>query len=671
MSQLLTGIVIVAASGFPGLLLGRRSAVGQYAATLLSVAGSVLGIAGAIAAATTVGGAEWRRPWVLPGAEFHVGVDGLSLVFLMPVFFISLCGSIYDLAYWKQAEHPQNGRKLRMFYGLLTAAMALLIVARNGLLFLYGWELMALSAYFLVTTEDDREDVREAGWIYLAATHTGTLILFGLFALLRAATGTFDLVPVSAEALSPAALTLVFVLALLGFGLKAGLMPLHVWLPGAHAAAPSHVSALMSGVIIKMGIYGLVRVLSLLPTPPTWPGALLLALGSTSGVLGVAFAVGQHDLKRLLAYHSIENIGIIVMGIGLAMIGRALDRPAWIALGMGGALLHTWNHAIFKSLLFYGAGSVQHAAHTREIDELGGLAKTMPRTAFCFLVGAAAICGLPPLNGFVSELLIYLGLFQTLGLDGGRSYAGASLAAPVLALIGALALACFVKAFGIVFLGSPRSRRAAEAVESPTAMTGPMFLLVGCCAVIGLAPNLTAPVLERGIAAWLPGGFADGVRLGELAPLGWISAIGLLLVGGTALIGGWLLARLRRLGAATTCTWGCGYAAPTPRMQYTSSSLAQMLVNLMSGILRPHVRRTPVRGLFPDSTAYAGEVDDVVLKRFVLPSAERLADRAAWFRRFHQGSTQIYLSYILAVLFLTYLWQFRVYQGWLMWRWIP
>src|SRR5205807_3118219 len=272
-----------------------------------------------------------------------------------------------------------------------------------------------------VATEDHEESVRAAGWRYLAASHLAALCLFAMFALLRSATGTFNLVAIPDTLSIPGMATAIFLLALIGFGLKAGIMPMHVWLPSAHANAPSHVSALLSGLMIKMGIYGLVRICSLLPTPPVWWGSLLLGFGAISGVLGVAFAIGQHDLKRLLAYHSIENIGIIVMGLGLAMLGRSLNRTDWILLGLGGALLHVWNHALFKSLLFLSAGSVVHAAHTREIDRLGGLGKVMPCTAFCFLIGAVAICGLPPLNGFVSELLIYLGLFRSLGINGDSS----------------------------------------------------------------------------------------------------------------------------------------------------------------------------------------------------------------------------------------------------------
>jgi hydrogenase-4 component B len=501
----LVGSILAAVSGVPALLLSRSSNTGQRITTALGILGAGLGMTGsglfwALGKST---GLEWS--WdIFPGAAFSVGIDGLSALFLVPIFLVFALGSIYGLDYWKQTAHPHNGRKLGLFYGLATAGMAVLVMARDSIVFLFGWEATALSAYFLVTTEDDQQQVRETGWIYLVATHVGTLSLFALIAFLRAVRGSFALTPLDDDALTPATATAIFASALLAFGLKAGIMPLHIWLPSAHAIAPSHVSALMSGVILKMGIYGIVRISSLFPHPPLEWGATLLPLGAASGVLGVAFAIGQHDLKRLLAYCSIENIGIIAMGIGVALIGRSLGRGDWVILGMSGAVLHVWNHALFKALLFLSAGSVIHATHTREIDHLGGLAKLMPRTSLCFLVGAVAICGLPPLNGFVSEFLIYLGLFSTLGLDDGPAWPSAALGAPVLALIGTLAVACFVKAYGAVFLGSARSEHALHARESGLAMVGPMTVLVACCVFIGVAPTWIGPLLARGVAAWAP-----------------------------------------------------------------------------------------------------------------------------------------------------------------------
>jgi hydrogenase-4 component B len=669
---ILLGIAAAAVSGVPGLFLGRTSLAGQWLTTLIAVAAAAVGLAGVGWYWATGESHPVSWPWaLLPGAEFSVAVDGLSAVFLVPVFLVSLLGNVYGLGYWRQDTHPQNGRKLRLFYGLLTAGMALVVVARNGVLFLVGWEAMALAAFFLVTTEDHEAEARAAGWIYLVATHVATLSLFALFALLRAVNGSFALVPLNAADLTPGLATAIFVCALIGFGVKAGIMPLHIWLPSSHAIAPSHVSAIMSGVIIKMGIYGLVRVLSLLPPPVEW-GAIVLGLGIVSGVLGVAFAIGQHDLKRLLAYHSIENIGIIVMGLGLALIGRSVGRADWVILGLAGALLHVWNHALFKALIFLSAGSVIHAVHTREIDHLGGLAKTMPRTALCFLVGAVAICGLPPLNGFVSEFLIYLGLFGTLSTPAGTwtqdqavVITAAAIGVPALALIGALAAACFVKVFGAVFLGEARSDHARHAHESPPSMLGPMAVLVGCCFFIGLAPSLVAPVLGRAVTAWAPEIPNAGPRLAELAPLGWVGGLGLLLLAALLLCGAGLWALLRRGGVARGPTWGCGYAAPTPRIQYTSSSFAQMLVGLFGWALRPRQvlpglkTRSPQGDLplFPAPTSFHSHVPDPVLDEAVLPAFRAGAWLSSWFRVFQRGSIQTYLLYIFLFLIALLLWR--------------
>ncbi len=660
MSLLLIAIAIIGFSGVPGLCVSRRSAAGQYISVLLATAGSLLGLYFAVR--WFVDGGQ-SQPIVLDWSlfpapnmpvKFHVDIDGLSALFLVPIFLVSMLGSIYGLGYWPQSEHPRNGRKLCFFYGQLPAGMALLVVARNALVFLFGWELMAMAAFFLVTTDDEDPEARQAGWIYLVATHVGTLLLFAMFALFWVQTKSFEFV-----ALPPTAdrtlVTALFLIALVAFGIKAGIMPLHVWLPGAHAAAPSHVSALMSGVIIKMGIYGLVRTVSLLPLPPYWWGVLLLILGGISGVLGIAFAIGQQDFKRLLAYSSIENIGVICIGLGLALVGRALGHPNWVALGLGGALLHVWNHSLFKSMLFFTAGSLVHAVHTRQMDLLGGLAKSMPRTALCCLIGAASVCALPPLNGFVSELLIYLGLFRSLSIHQGGSFV--AFAAPVLALIGALAVACFVKAFAIVFLGSGRSQHAAQAHESGPMMIGPMFVLAACCVTIGLFPQALAPVLDQAVAVWIVPSAEQVPSLAQLAPLSSISRIGWLLVAICLLVGAWLARCLRTRLVESTGTWGCGYAAPTARMQYTGSSLAELLVGLFAWALRPKEKITRVEGLFPQPASYASEIHDVALDDVMLPASRRFADWLYWFRWAQQGSIQAYLFYILVILVLLMFWQ--------------
>ena len=336
---------------------------------------------------------------------------------------------------------------------------------------------MSLASFFLVTFEYEKPMVRQAGWIYLIATHIGTAFLIVFFILLGRQAGSLDFDKVSAIPSSLA--NIMFLLAVVGFGTKAGFMPFHVWLPYAHPAAPSHVSAVMSGVMIKTGIYGLVRALTLLGMPPAWWCWVLIGIGAVSGVLGVLFALAQHDLKRLLAYHSVENIGIITIGLGVGLLGINTNSPTLAILGFGGGLLHVINHAVFKGLLFLGAGSVLHSSETGHIDLLGGLIKRMPVTAFTFLIGSIAISGLPPLNGFISEFLIYLGIFKN-GISARfASIIPALVVIGSLALIGGLALACFTKAFGVIFLGEPRSNHAKEAHEVGFCMKFSMVILAG------------------------------------------------------------------------------------------------------------------------------------------------------------------------------------------------
>ena len=498
----LSAIALSALSGVPGLAFGRRSQRGQEIATLLSIVGALLGAVAALVALSDGRVETLTLAGPLAALPLHLRMDPLTAFFLLPVFVLGGAGALYGARYWRQVEHPENGLKVRLCWGLLIASLAAVLVAADAVAFLLAWEVMALSAFLLVSTEDERAEVRQAGWVYLVATHAGTLALFALFGLLWAVTGSLELRALPSDASRPGATGVLFLFALLGFGLKAGIVPLHFWLPAAHAHAPSHVSALLSGVVLKMGIYGLLRVLTLVPPPPPAVGLLLLAAGAGSAVYGVLFALGQHDLKRLLAYHSIENIGIIVMGLGLALIGLGAGQPAWLALGLGGCLLHVWNHALFKWLLFLAAGSVIHGAGTREIDRLGGLARPMAGTATLFAVGAAAICGLPPLNGFVSELLIYVGLLRVTGDGVDGVWSVAPLAVPLLAMAGALAIACFVKVFGTVFLGPHRSEAAARAHEAPFAMRLAMLPLALGCIGIGVLPALALPLVDRVVAAW-------------------------------------------------------------------------------------------------------------------------------------------------------------------------
>ncbi len=648
LSLILIAIGLAAASGLPGLGLSRSSVWVQRLSAGFMILAAISGLSGAAGGLFTQHNPIIHFPWQAVGYSF-VGLDALSAFFLFPIFLMGGLGAIYSLGYWSQQEYPHNGRKLRLFWGLLTAGMALLVISRHAMAFLFGWEVMALAAFFLVSTEDEKTECQQAGWIYLIATHIGTLTLFGMFALWRWATGSYTLTPVAHDVLSLPVMNILFVMALVGFGLKAGVMPFHFWLPGAHANAPSHVSAMLSGVVLKMGIYGLVRFLWLLSDPPAVWGGLILLLGAVSGLLGVVFAIGQHDLKRLLAYHSVENIGIILMGLGLAMLGRSLDRPEWVVLGLAGCLLHVWNHSLFKALLFLCAGSVVHSTHTRQIDHLGGLAKAMPWTAAMFLVGAVAICGLPPLNGFISELFVYLGLLGAMSSDGTAGSA-AVLVVPVLAMIGALAVACFVKVFSVVFLGSPRSLAAMNPHEAPFSMRGPMIVLAVCCAVIGIVPILLSPVLDSAIAVWMLDSDLMSPGVCMAAPLEAISVLSIVLIALFAVLS--LALGLHHPPLRSTVTWDCGYVAPTSRIQYTASSLAQMIVALFNWVLRPRMHQPHIEGVFPRVAQMHSHVDDAVLDKVLLPFGSRIERWFGWFRRFQHGMIQQYVLYILIAVIL-------------------
>jgi hydrogenase-4 component B len=649
---LFTAFVLTGTSGVPGIFFARESNWGQRIALAANVAGAIAGIMAALQPLVYGSELTFSAPMAVPGASFDVRVDAVAGAFLLPIFLVSALGALYGIEYWKQPNHVEDGAKLRLFYGIMTAGLALVVVSANGVLFLMAWEVMAIAAFFLVTTEDGNSEVREAGWIYFVASHASTLLLIAFFAMYKSAVGSFALEPSMCRGVSGGTLDALLVLGLLGFGIKAGLIPLHVWLPSAHANAPSHVSAFLSGVLIKMGVYGVIRMCWLFPQAPVWWGVALLIAGAVSGVLGVIFAIGQHDLKRLLAYHSIENIGIIFLGLGTGAIGLAIDNPVLVTLGFSGAVLHVWNHALFKSLLFYAAGSVIHSTHTREIDRLGGLSKRMPWTSAGFLVGAAAICGLPPLNGFVSEFSIYLGMFHVFADQ--SSNAGVSIliafAVPSLALIGGLALACFVKVFGTAFLGEPRTSQARDACEAGPFIRFPLFVLALLCFAIGLFPLLVSGPLDSVLAVWDRGlpSFTAAV------PLLPVSTTGLTLIVLCSISHLWLRSRRRAYKSDPVVTWDCGYSAPSARMQYTSSSFAQMFVEMFRWVLIPKTTKPKIDALFPGTVEFYSHVRETVLDLAMLPMFRTVADGFSRLRLLQMGWVQAYLVYIV-IAFITLL----------------
>ena len=593
--------------------------------------------------------------WTMPGGSLTFGLDGLSAFFCLPILLVSPLAALYGCTYLAHEKKPLGPASF--FYNVLTASMLLLLVARNGLLFLVLWELMAISSFFLVVFDDEHAHVRQAGWTYLVAAHVGTGALLVMFALLGKQANSLDFDLMAKAALSPTMAGILFVLAVIGFGTKAGFIPLHVWLPEAHPAAPSHVSALMSGVMIKTGIYGLLRILTMLGSPPAAWGWTLVIIGLVSGILGVAFAMAQHDLKRLLDYHSVENIGIIALGIGAGLLGLAWNQPALVVLGFGGGILHVLNHAVFKSLLFLGAGAVVHSTGTRDIDHLGGLIKSMRWTAVTFLVASAAISGLPPFNGFVSEFLIYVAAFSGVR-DGAPGTVILAIAiGGGLAMIGGLAAACFAKAFGVVFLGEPRSSPATHAQEVGAAMRGPMVVLAAACLGIGLfAPAVVKMVLPavHVMAGATPLAEPVTTATGSLTNIVHVSAALLLLVIGLLLVRRYLP---RGKEETATGTWDCGYARPTPRMQYTASSFAQPLTDLFRVFLGTRKHGAAPNGFFPQPTTFETQTPDTA-REYLFAPLFRLIDRLlSPIRRMQHGRIHEYLLYIALVLVLLLIWK--------------
>jgi formate hydrogenlyase subunit 3/multisubunit Na+/H+ antiporter MnhD subunit len=666
MHVLLAAVLLLMVSGLLALMTGRFPRLSTAIGVAGAVAGCALGLVPALSA--VIGGTTdaIQRSWDVPYGSFSVALDPLSAWFVVPILGLSGLAAIYGAEYLEAYRDRTSFGAPWFFFNLLVASMVLVVLARNGVLFLVAWEVMSLASYFLVTFEDQDKEVREAGRTYLVATHLGTAFLLPFFVLLGGPGGSLDFDAI-ARAVTPSGGTagILFLLALVGFGAKAGFMPLHVWLPEAHPAAPSHVSAVMSGVMVKVGVYGLVRALTLLPEAPAWWGWLLIAIGIVSGIWGVLFALAQHDLKRLLAYHTVENLGIIALGLGIGLLGASSRSPVIAVLGVSGALLHVVNHALFKGLLFLGAGSVAHATGTRDLDLLGGLSKRMPVVAGAFIIGAVAIVGLPPLNGFASEFLIYLGAFR------GEVFLGPAPAVPcvlvlaALALIGGLAALCFTKVVGVVFLGEPRTERAAAAHPPGWRMVAPQVVLAAGCLVVGLTAPWIVEVLvpiAAGVAHLRPES-PSALVAGAIGPLFSVvgAAAGLLVVAlALALLRRRLLAR-SQVGYAGT--WDCGYARPSARMQYTASSFVQPATTFFAPFLRTRRHLTAPVGLFPKEATLSTETPDVCTESLYRPAFGSLSRAAGRLRWLQHGRIHIYIMYIALTLVVLLVWYLGLARG--------
>lgn len=657
MPTLLAAIVLLVLSGCAALLNCRSAGWATRFGAGGVIIGSVLGLIPSISVLLGSPPLSLHLPWAVPYGSFFVELDALSAFFLLPIFLLSAVAALYGSEYLLTYQEKKSLGAPWFFFNLLVASMALVVIARNGVLFLVAWEMMALASFFLVTFEHERPNVQDAGWIYLVATHLGAACVMVLFFLLGRQSGSLDFTGFTAP---PAMKSLLFLLAIVGFGSKAGIMPFHVWLPEAHPAAPSHVSALMSGVMIKTGIYGLLRVLTFLGPPPTWWGWLLCSLGLLSGVFGILFALAQHDLKRLLAYSSVENIGIITIGLGMGLIGMSTASPMLMLLGFGGGLLHLLNHAFIKGLLFLGAGAIVHATGTRNLNHLGGLLKPMPWTGSAFLFGAVAITGLPPLNGFLSEFLIYLGALRGMQSFGGVTAVTLLGVIAGLSLIGGLAAACFTKAFGSAFLGEPRSHEEQHWHEPGQAMLWSLLLLaIGCVLISLFVPTILihtlTPVLN--IITHVPTVVAQTVLTQTSKTLSVLVLVAFLLIFLVALLTGvrhWLLTGRTVIREVT---WDCGYMQPTPRMQYTASSFVQPLTEQLASLIRTQREFSPPQGFFPPDAALSTETSDLSRRYFFQPVFTGISRGLGSLRWLQQGQMQLYVLYIALTLLALLVWR--------------
>ncbi|MBB3186857.1 proton-conducting transporter membrane subunit [Microbacter margulisiae] len=577
-------------------------------------------------------------------------IDPLAAWFILLINFTFLTGSIYGNSYMKAYADRKHQLSLHWISYLLSHIGLLAVcVVQHMLIFLFVWEIMALSSFIMVIFESEKSQTIKAGINYLIQSHIGILLLTIGFGWVYVETGSwsFDAIKLFGQTGSLLEAFGLMLLFFAGFSFKAGFVPFHTWLPQAHPAAPAHVSGVMSGVLIKIGIYGILRMLLLLPNNTIEIGIVILIISIITGIYGVMLAIVQHNLKTLLAYHSIENIGIIGIGIGVGCLGLGLGNEPMAAIGFAGALLHTLNHSLFKSVLFYGAGNVYQATHSVNIESFGGLIKRMPHTAFLFLIASLAISGLPPFNGFISEFLIYSGLIN--GWSHGTFIYILIFAFAVfgLSLIGGLAILCFTKAFGTIFLGSPRQTFAQEPQESSRMALIPMYIIIALIIAIGVFPSIFVKAL------WLPvqqftGNMHENAFTFSPSLLSIAQQIGIASLIFMALTGFiWFIRYQLTKRQTVTCaeTWGCGYIAPTPKMQYTASSFVRTYRKLAEPILLFQKHKKEVSGIFPHEAFHSiHSLDRVEMYLIHMP----LKRMRFWLNRFsflQNGSLQFYILY--------------------------
>ncbi len=654
-----------------GLLFLRQEKFANLFSFGCAALAALAGLIACVASLTTGAAVSAQRvtlwPTLIPYVQFTARLDPLAAFFGLIVSLLGLALSIYSLGYARGFYGRKNVGVLGAFFNTLLLTTTLVFVSDNAFFFLIVWEIMTLAAYCLVSFEHEQPETRKAGVLFFIMSHIGTgCIMLGFLLLFQASGGYgFEGFHALGEKMPPGPRNAAFLLFLFGFGIKAGIVPLHIWLPAAHPVAPSNVSAFMSGVLIKTGIYGMARVFfDFLGSPPNWWGVTVLTIGTLSAVLGVLYALMEHDLKRLLAYHSIENIGIILMGFGAALMFLHTNHRLLASLALIAGLYHTINHALFKALLFLGAGAVLHATHTRNMEEMGGLAKRMPQTALFFLVGAVAISALPPLNGFVSEWLTYQSLLQGFGTTPSLVRLMFPVSGAMLALTSALAAACFVKAFGITFLAQPRSEAAAHAHEAgPTMLLG-QAILTAACVFLGLFPTtfltLLHPVTQQLTGQQLslqPGAANWWVLSGVVSDGGTISTLGMTLMAVCLLPIPFALRLFFSRGSKirTGPTWDCGLQGLTPQMEYTATGFSKPIRMIFKALFRPHrevQREYDFSPYFAKTLRFEAHVEEIFETRIYRPLNRFILRGSRAMRALQAGSLQAYLIYIFITLLL-------------------
>lgn len=641
------------------LIMTRWERASINITAISAIIGGILGLCSAIPVLLSGHIDVYATQGPFPFATFSVRLDMLSAFMVMVISLLVIVCSLYSIAYVREYEGKGAG-SMGFFMNLFIASMVGLVVMDNAFYFIILFEAMSLASWFLVISSQDDESV-SAGLLYFFIAHAGSVLIMIAFFLMWRESGSLEFESFRHLQLSPVSASVVFLLAFFGFGAKAGMLPLHSWLPRAHPAAPSHASALMSGVMVKIGIFGIIKVgIDLLGAPQLWWGIVVLGFGAVSSVLGVLYALAEHDIKRLLAWHTVENVGIILMGVGVGMAGIATQHPVLAVIGLLGALYHLLNHAVFKGLLFLGAGAVIYRLHTRDMDKMGGLGKLMPLTAVAFLIGCMAISALPPLNGFISEWYTYQSLFS-MSHDGNfLMRISAPIAIVMLAITGALAAMCFVKVYGVSFCGGPRSETAAQAREVPWQMTSAMLLLALCCVLLGLGASIIAPVISQ-VAMSLANTqhitVAQGVLLmpaeASQAMLSPVLTFILLIALPVLPLLVWLAVKgnqpaFRRRGQP----WACGYDW-VPMMSTSTSGVTQPLRAMFNALyrLRKQLDPTPLltRAL-QTTTVGAAATEPFWDEKIIYPLVRLLRRAAIQIQRLQSGDFRLYCLYIVAAL---------------------